>query len=415
LSLASLQVAPVRPAHARHWLDSRGFALLFPLTAFLVTRLVVAFYVAVASKHQVALTADTFPGMFIFHPSSADPGYGRIVSNWDGQWYQSIATNGYHVTRPGEVATHANVWAWAFPPAYPLLVGLLMDVTGFPFGAAASLVSCVAGAAAMMLLFHLLESTGGRGLATCGVILAACFVSAPLLQAAYSESLALLFVLWAVCLIRRRNYWLAIVPTGTLAFTRLIAPVLCVVVVVAIVDRVRTSGWSSVPARHRAGAVALMACGALGGFAWPALAAHLMGEAGRFNRTSQLAFGSRIGWFGEAWSELGWPGLVSVSLLLAVPLLGAFTTRSRQWGIELRTWSAAYPAYILVLTPITGGVLRYMVLAPTLGLLWLGPVRKGKPSHRQFLIVMAAAVCGLSCQWLYVRYMMVIDAHPFML
>jgi hypothetical protein len=290
-----------------------------------------------------------------------------------------------------------------------------MHLSGLSFALAATIVTCVAGAAAMVLLFRLLDDAGGPWLASCGVILSCCFVSAPLLQAAYSESLALLLLVGTLLLIRRHSYWWAMVPTLALMFTRLITPVLAVVVVGVLLGRVRSQGWRAVPRRQWAGAVLLACLSAAGGFAWPSLAASLMGESGRFNRGSQMATGSGFGWFGSAWTSVGWSGLVIVCAAVAALVWAAVSARSAPWGLELRIWSVAYPLYVLVLTPITGGVLRYALLAPTLGLLLVGRLQGPRPRAVQVAVVAAGALAGLACQWLFVRHMLVIDNHPLML
>lgn len=415
MTLASARLAPTALSRLSVRTQGRLYPVLLPVGVFVLTRLFAGLLIVIFSKHQIALGPDTIPGLFVFQPTPADPGYLGITTNWDGQWYQSIATNGYHVSTPGDVSTPDEAWAWAFPPLYPLLAGLLMDVTGLSFALASTLLTCSAGAAAMVLLFRMLERTGGRFLATSGVVLSCCFMSAPLFQAAYSESLALLFLLVAIGLIARRSYWLALLPVVALSFTRLITPVLCVVVVVAVASRVRAHGWGSIPAAERWGAVALAAYSAVGPLVWPTMAAQLMGGTERFNRSGQMATGSGLGWFGSTASTVGWSGVVIVCAAVAGLALAAASARSAPWGIELRTWSVAYPLYVLALTPITGGVLRYALLAPTLGLLLVGRTSGRSPRVTQVAVVALGAVVGLACQWLFVRHMMVIDSKPLML
>jgi hypothetical protein len=384
-----------------------------PLAVFALARLVDAVFILVASRHQIALGPSTIPELYVHQDLPADPGYLGIITNWDGQWYRLIASDGYRSVAAGQVATHVTSWAWAFPPLFPLLVGLVMKL-GLSFAVAASVVSCAAGAAAAVLLYRLLDETGGARVATYGVFLFSCFVSAPLLQAAYSESLALLLLLWAILLVRRRSYWLALAPTVLLSFTRLITPVLGVVVVVAILARVRSEGWAGLTRRQRWGAGVLAGYAVLGAAAWPTLASRLMGEGARFNRATMQATTTGLGWFGEAWTQLGAAGVLLVLGLLAVPVVAGLTSRGSLWGTELRAWSVAYPAYVLALTPITGGVLRYALLSPTLGLLVVSPRLLARRPRAQLVVVLVAVACGLATQWLFVRHMLVIDAHPLM-
>ncbi|WP_270886478.1 hypothetical protein [Pedococcus sp. 5OH_020] len=414
MAVLSADATPSRPRTAAVAVLGWRYALAVPVAVFLVTRVVAAVLVLVSSRHQIALGPSTIPGLFVYEGTPADPGYLAVTRNWDGQWYQLIATEGYHHVGPGEVPSHATVWAWAFPPVYPLVVGGLMHAGGLSFAVASTLLNLTAGAAAMVLLHRLLEETGGRWVATSGVILSCCFMSAPLFQAAYSESLAFLFLLAAFHLVRRRAYWLALLPTGLLSFTRLITPVLAVVVVAALVHRVRTHGWSSVSGSQRLGAAALAAYSAAGALAWPTLASSLMGDTARFNRGADVVSGLGADWFATSWASLGLPGIVLVLSVMAVLVISAVSSRSAAWGFELRVWSVAYPLYVMAVTPITAGVLRYALLAPTLGLLAVGIPRSGRPTRGQMALVVLAAVVGLVCQWLFVRYLLVLDLHPLM-
>jgi hypothetical protein len=72
----------------------------FPLTVYALTRLVDLILVLIAARHQIALSQDVpgLAGYKVWDPSPASPGYGSLASNWDGQWYMSIANHGYPST-----------------------------------------------------------------------------------------------------------------------------------------------------------------------------------------------------------------------------------------------------------------------------------------------------------------------------
>src|SRR5665647_1080926 len=136
-------------------------------------------YRCIASRYQVAL------------PS---PGYLGLITNWDGQWFERIATNGYHLPAVGDQHGKDALWAFAFLPVFPTLVGAMMTVTGLSFGVCVTIVNLIAGGAAMVVMFVLVERTAGRFAAGVAVLFVNSFVAAPLFQAAYSESIALLLV-----------------------------------------------------------------------------------------------------------------------------------------------------------------------------------------------------------------------------
>src|SRR5664280_2285323 len=79
-----------------------GYAVWFPLAVYAITRLFDAVLILIAAHHQIALPdgITALAGYKISEPSPSSPGYGSVASNWDGQWYLSIATRGYPTTIP---------------------------------------------------------------------------------------------------------------------------------------------------------------------------------------------------------------------------------------------------------------------------------------------------------------------------
>lgn len=391
-------------ASARIW-QAPAFAWLWPLGAFLLTRGAAFLFISAASASQIALGVDTLPGYFVFHELPADPGYLGVITNWDGQWYQAIATDGYRIPTGDESAGQHfdTVWAWAFPPGFPMVVRCVMVLTGLSFAWSATLVNLVAGSLAMLVWFRVLDRAGGRALATAGTLLACCFVTAPLYQAAYSESLAMLLLGLCFLSIQKRQYLWAIVPVTALAMTRLITPVIAVVVVVQVAQRYRRGGGLRALWDRRTGEAALLAAIAVGGaFLWSTVASAILGDAGGYQRTALLAGEYRFGWFASAYESAGFVGLTLVVLVVVLLLLVAMSPWSAGWGLELRTWAVAYPLFLLTVTPLHTGILRYLLLAPTLGLVVVGsPGARGLSRARWGLVVVVAAV-GLVCQHLWV-------------
>jgi hypothetical protein len=126
-------------------------------------------------------------------------------THWDGAWFLRIASNGY--TRPASPA---------FFPLYPLLVRGLGFVFGGNLVIAAVALSLTAYALAMVTLYRLTAAEIDRHTALWTVIFISAFPAALFFQAAYSESLFLLFTSVAL-LAARRGRWLWAGLAGLLA------------------------------------------------------------------------------------------------------------------------------------------------------------------------------------------------------
>ena len=99
------------------------------------------------------------------HPDGTPYSYLYILPNWDGTWYQAIIRHGYPDQLPLDATGHVAQNAWAFYPLFPTLVGGLIDVTGWSFAFAASVVSIGAGALAAVGMQKLVAAVAGRRLA----------------------------------------------------------------------------------------------------------------------------------------------------------------------------------------------------------------------------------------------------------
>ena len=348
--------------------------VLTPLLIFGITRLIGAIFLSIGAQNQVALL-ESSPAYDVRVPEQGSPGYWGVVSNWDGQWYRSIAESGYPASLPregGEIVRNE----WAFYPAFPMMVRALMLTTDWQFELAATTVSLICSGLAVILLYRMLLVSGDRLLAF-GTVLCLCtYPAAPILQVAYSEGLALLLIVGALFLLRRRRYgWLAVV-IAVLSLTRAVVLPLALVLAVQWVLRWRRTRTEPFPQTERLalGAVALFAA-ASAGF-WPTVAAIATGEPRAFTMT-QAAWSANQGAQGlwGNWLVAAAYGATEVALLSAIALglvlYSATRPGARRWGTELRAWSIAYPIYLLVATRPTPSALRYFMLA--IGPLWLLP------------------------------------------
>jgi hypothetical protein len=282
---------------------------------------------------------------------------------------------------------------------------------------AASATSIVLGAAAVVLVYQLVERCIDRRRALVAVALLCTFATAPILQAAYTESLALLLLALALLMLREQRYAWALAPILLLGLTRNIAIVLAPVVIVHWVWRVRASRRDR-PRRADDGArvphaqLALLLTATLVATAlWPALAGVITGVPDAYLTTLSA-------WPGFSGSALASPLaamvassrtllIISVASLATVALALRLLPGQRRWGPELTGWAIAYPLYIFMVSSATFSVARYLLLAFPLALLWAPDTESETQRRRQHVVVGILVVSGLVLQWVWVTKVLV--------
>jgi hypothetical protein len=358
------------------------------------------------------------PNIRLSFPSPADPGYGVVATNWDGQWYRLIAEQGYPVHLPVDLSGHVVMNSWAFFPLFPLSAGLLSRLTGLQFATVAPLLNLALGAIAVLVMYRLLRGPLSQFAASATVVVTCVFMSAPAMQLCYTEGLALFLVCLSLLLLRCRRYgWLAVTAVA-LCLTRPIALTLVPVVVAHWLARRRDPADATFG--HERWRVALLVPWymALTGL-WPLIAAAVTGNLLAYPRTmaawkvysSNIPVGS---WFGR---EIRDHGLVlGLLLCLLVPALFVFVVRrpaARAWGPEIRTWAWAYPAYLFAVTAPGPSIVRYMLLA--FPLMWPVPDRDLSPAAltlQRTVVLPAVVVIGLLLQWYWISQYVVIHNQP---
>ncbi len=332
------------------------------LLAYALSRLVAAVIIELA-----ALWLQNPAGVVDLHPD-----YWDMVVIWDGQWYRQIAEHGYPHGLPLNDLGHVDYNAWAFFPLFPMLLRAVMT-TGLSFSLAATAVNLVAGAAAAVLLWHLIVArTPGlpvsrerARLAVLAVGIWCLLPPAAVLQVAYTEALAALLLAAALLLVVRRRYGWAVPVVLLLGLTRAVAAPLFVVVVWHGVDRWRSPG--GLPRSQRTSLLVLGGATAASALLWPAIVGFSTGIATAFFQTQAVwgqapAKGPFVPWISWAWQHLG---IVGVLLLFgSLAALGSVVLgRHGAWlSPELRVWALVYPTYLLaVVRPITS-MWRFMLL-----------------------------------------------------
>ncbi len=306
---------------------------------------------------------------------------------------------------------------WAFYPLYPFTVGALMRLTSLGFTTVAPTLSLLLGAAATVALYRLLTGTVSRFTA-CATTLAMCsFMSAPALQLAYTESLALL--LTCVCLIqlRSRRYAGFAVAVLALALCRPIALALVPVVSVHWLSRHRDRADLSFSSTARWRSAALLPwCIAVTAL-WPLIAGAVTGQRNAYLHTMSAwtTYASSVpvvGWVLFLTSALGVAGVVLCIALGALAACIVLRPAAEAWGPEVRTWAWAYPAYLLTATAPGPSIIRYLLLA--FPLMW--PVPDLLPSvwsaRLQRVALPLMVMGGLLLQWVWIRHFVVISATP---
>ena len=393
--------------------------VLPPLIIFAITRLISGAFLTIGAREQSATLA-TSPAYHVNFPTERAPGYLGVVSNWDGQWYRAIAELGYPTSLPmdeGGVVPNE----WAFYPGYPMLVRGLMMLTRWEFGLAATLVSLTCSALAVVLLYRMIMLNADRFVAT-GTVLCLCsFPTAATMQVGYSEGLALLLIVSSILALRARRYGVLGLVMIALALTRPIVLAFAFVIGVHWIVRWRRSRVEPFPTAERWAAAGVAIGAALLTALWPAIAAVTTRDANAFSRT-QAAWPANQGATG-LWAN--WPvtavaersGALAAIIVLILAIVGYAVSRpaARSWGLELRTWSLAYPVYLLLATRPTPSAARYFMLA--IGPLWPLPERSSTSEsplqrHLRWTFLLAIVLAGTVGQYFWVTRVFTIPLSP---
>ena len=358
------------------------------LAVYAAARLVSLLILLVAAERQAA---NLWTG--------AAPPYLEFAGIWDGEWYRRIAENGYPLPLPRDPAGQPVQSAWAFYPAYPFLVRAVMVLLGTSWTATAPVVSVLLGAAAAVVVHRLFALAAGHRTALVGVLLVVTFPTSPVLQLAYSESLALLLLASALYLLVTRRYVAAVPVVALLGFTRAVALPFAAVVAVHLLRRWWRRREHPFRARERLELVVLGATAAVAGVAWPLVVAAATGELGVYAEIQAAWRGGDTRWLTPWWTAsqraLGpWLGPVVLVLLAGGTVWALVGRRVRGLPPELSAWCLAYLGYLLVVVEPYTSVFRFLLLAFPLALLVARVVR-----GRAHLLAWVVAFVALQVVW----------------
>jgi 4-amino-4-deoxy-L-arabinose transferase-like glycosyltransferase len=178
---------------------------LAPLAIYLCSRFVIFLGVGFG-KIYISLGNDTWLG--------GDRWYHSLL-RWDSEWYKIIASEGYSYNGdPGLTQTVV------FYPLYPLLSRILSEILRIDVIDSMLLVSNLAAAAAILLLFKLTRQQFNDRVALVTVAMISFFPLSVFLSAGYTEPLALLWMVSFFLAISGKRYLTAAVLAGLALATR---------------------------------------------------------------------------------------------------------------------------------------------------------------------------------------------------
>lgn len=315
--------------------------------------------------------------------TGAQPGYFDFARIWDGHWYYIISVSGYPAELPITDDGHVGESAWAFMPAYPAVVRLLMLATGADFAVLAVLVSVGFAAGAALVFYRLMHLVLPASTALFSVVLFCVAPLSPILQVAYAEPMHAFLLTVALYLLMRRRYWTLLPVIAVMSLTRPSGLAFALALLLHVGWRWWRRRDEPFPARERVAAVVAGLFSALMGVAWLLIAAAVTGSLTAYTdtelawRAPYIGYGELVPFtpwvqatgFWAPWFGMPQPLLI---VLLALAVAGffalLFTPPLRRLGVDLRFWLASYALYLLaVFFPQSSTFRLLLPLFPALG------------------------------------------------
>lgn len=328
--------------------------------------------------------------------------YLQIANNWDGTWYQRIAVEGYPHGLPLDSTGKVPQNAWAFYPLFPMTVRLVERV-GLSWTAAATVVSLLATAVAVVLLRSLAARLAGPRAGLWTVAFLCFFPSALVLQLPYSEALAIMLLIAVFWCLQRGRYLTAVPLVLLIGLARPIAVPLAVVLAVHLA----AEAWGmrgmprSIAVRALAGPVLVCLAGGLAAVAWPLLVWWGTGVPDGYTRTMAAWRYPRPiepvrPWIDTATLVLGGNvGRIALFGSLGALACWLVVQGRRVIGRDLAVWCAAYVAYLVAVLDSFSSLPRYL-----LPLFPLGTMLAATSRSRAFRVAVTLASAVLGVIWM---------------
>ncbi len=326
---------------------------------------------------------------------------------WDGHWYYIIAMVGYPSELPITDSGHVGESAWAFMPAYPAVVRVLM-LTGAPFGVAAVTVSILGALGAAFAVHWLLRLVLSERDCLFAVALFCVAPLSAILQVAYAESMHLALLLLALGLLLRRQYAVLVPVVVVMSLTRPSGLAFALAMAMHIAYRFVIRRRDAFPVAERWGALAVAAASGLAGFSWPAIAWAVTGSLTAYTDTELAWRAPYIGyqhlvpftpWIQGANWWLGVPiGALALAVAVLLFALAFFTPGVRRLGPDLMFWTASYALYLLAVFFPQSSTFRLLIpFAPLVGAL-------AQPRSMVYRVAMITAFIAGQWGWIHIAW-----------
>jgi hypothetical protein len=315
--------------------------------------------------------------------TGAHPSYLAYSQLWDSTWYHIVAVSGYPSVLPLTADGHVAENAWAFLPAYPMLVRFLMVITTLPWEPLSVFVSLVFSLLAALMIYRLLHLRLPSGTALFAVVLYCVSPVSPILQVSYAESMHAFLLALALFLLLERRYAALFPVVAVMSLTRPSGLAFALALALHLVHRWFTRARDPFPATERLLGIGLAAFSLAMGFAWTVAAWAVTGSASAYTDTELAWRAPYIGYrelmpfaswlqgaefWAAQWRIDGWLAILLLVAVVAAFALSLFLPAVRRLGVDLRFWSASYAVYLLaVFFPQTSTFRLLLPMFPLLG------------------------------------------------
>ncbi len=354
--------------------------------------------------------------------TGAQPGYFDFAKIWDGHWYFIVAVAGYPTELPLTDDGHVGENAWAFMPAYPSIVRVVMLLTGLDFSVAAVIVSVAFALGAALMFYRLMALVLPSSSALFAVVLFCVAPLSPVLQVAYAESMHAFLLTVALYLLVRRRYWLLLPVIAVMALTRPSGLAFALALLLHVIHRwwLARSGREEFPVGERVASVVAGLFSAVMGVAWLLIAWGMTGSFTAYTDTELAWRASYIGytelvpftpwfqaavWWANWWQVPAWLVIGGLVVLIVGVAVCLFLPPVRRLGVDIRFWLASYSLYLLaVFFPQSSTFRLLMPLFPALGALAV-------PRSRVYRV--ALVVVFILGQWAWIHVAWWVDGYDW--
>jgi hypothetical protein len=340
--------------------------------------------------------------------SGAHPSYLAFAQYWDSTWYHIVAVSGYPASLPMTTDGRVAENAWAFLPAYPMLVRFVMVVTTLPWEPVSVTVSFAFSLFSALMIYRLFLLRLPAPTALFAVVLWCVAPLSPILQVSYAESMHAFLLALALYLLLTRRYAVLFPVVAIMSLTRPSGLAFALALVLHLGYRWFIRARDQFPPGERMLAAGLAAFSLVMGFAWTFAAWAVTGSPSAYTDTELAWRAPYIGYlelqpfapwlqgarfWGDQW-QIGGLALALLALLVAAFAVALFTPAVRRIGPDLRFWSASYAVYLLAVFFPQSSTFRLLVpLFPLLGAV-------AEPRSRLYRVTLVVAFVVGQYAWL---------------